>query len=80
MKTITVLSQPGCNPCSMVKQYLNESNIEFTSIDVTETPEVAAKYGVMSVPVTLLLGEDGKEISRSLGFKGNELNDIASQL
>lgn len=64
----------------MVKQHLTELGIEYKSIDVTESPESAAQYGVMSVPVTLLIDDKAGEISRSIGFKPNELNEMLESL
>lgn len=70
------LEQPSCNPCQLVSNYLKEKGIEFEAIDVTVRPEVAAEYGVMGVPVTILLNGEGSELKRSIGFKPNELDSI----
>ncbi|MFC8150407.1 thioredoxin family protein [Bacillus paralicheniformis] len=70
------LEQPSCNPCQLVSNYLKEKEIEFEAIDVTQRPEIAAEYGVMGVPVTILLDEKGSELKRSSGFKPDELDNI----
>ncbi|MED2945463.1 glutaredoxin family protein [Bacillus swezeyi] len=70
------LEQPSCNPCQLVSNYLNKKGIEFETIDVTERPEVAAEYGVMGVPVTILLDERGNEAKRIIGFKPDELDEL----
>ncbi|MEC1437352.1 glutaredoxin family protein [Bacillus sonorensis] len=70
------LEQPSCNPCQLVSNYLNEKGIDYEAIDVTERPEVAAEYGVMGVPVIILLDEKGDEVKRSSGFKPDELDKI----
>ncbi|KAA6472142.1 thioredoxin family protein [Bacillus swezeyi] len=68
------LEQPSCTPCQLVSNYLKEKGIEFEAIDVTQRPEIAAEYGVMGVPVTILLDEKGNEVKRSIGFKPDELD------
>ena len=70
------LEQPSCNPCQLVSNYLKEKEIEFEAIDVTQRPEIAAEYGVMGVPVTILLNAEGIELKRSIGFKPDELDNI----
>lgn len=70
------LEQPSCTPCQLVSNYLKEKGIKFEAIDVTERPEVAAEYGVMGVPVTILLDKEGNEVTRSTGFKPDELDNI----
>ncbi|GIN35671.1 thioredoxin family protein [Bacillus sp. FSL K6-1109] len=70
------LEQPSCHPCQLVSNYLKEKEIEFEAIDVNQRPEIAAEYGVMGVPVTILLDERGNEVKRSSGFKPDELDNI----
>ncbi|MGG0773838.1 thioredoxin domain-containing protein [Bacillus rugosus] len=74
------LEQPNCNPCKMVSNYLEESNIQFETVDVTQEPEVAARFGVMGVPVTILLSDQGEEVKRSIGFKPHELDELLKEL
>ncbi|MEK4632516.1 MULTISPECIES: thioredoxin family protein [Bacillus] len=70
------LEQPNCNPCKMVSNYLEQANTQFEAVDVTQEPEVAARFGVMGVPVTILLSDQGEEVKRSIGFKPDELEDL----
>ncbi|PRR87404.1 thioredoxin domain-containing protein [Bacillus atrophaeus] len=74
------LEQPNCNPCKMVFNYLNQANIEYETIDVTQQPEVAARFEVMGVPVTILLNDQGEEVKRSIGFKPEELEQLLKEL
>ncbi len=62
------LEQPNCNPCKMVSNYLEQADIQFKTVDVTQEPEVASRFGVMGVPVTILLNDQGEEVKRSVGF------------
>ncbi|MES5057052.1 thioredoxin family protein [Bacillus velezensis] len=74
------LEQPNCNSCKMVSNYLNNAGVEYETVDVTQKPEVAAQYGVMGVPVTVLLSDQGEEVKRSIGFKPDELDTLISEL
>lgn len=76
---LIVISQHGCNPCRMVKNYLNSENVEYTEVNVTEDPSKIDEYNVMSTPVTILL-ENGEEVARVAGFKPDELETLITQL
>ncbi|MCY8063948.1 thioredoxin family protein [Bacillus spizizenii] len=74
------LEQPNCNPCKMVSNYLEQADIQFETVDVTQEPEVASRFGVMGVPVTILLSDQGEEVKRSIGFKPDELDALINDL
>lgn len=59
-----------CGPCKMLLPVLDE--IDFTDIikvNVDEYPEIAKKFGVMSIP-TLVFFKDGLEQEREIGYRG----------
>lgn len=66
-------SAKWCGPCRMLEPVLESvsKNNNVLQIDVDETPFLAEKYGVMSIP-TLFVFENGKEISKSLGYATEE--------
>ncbi|MCY7759708.1 glutaredoxin domain-containing protein [Bacillus inaquosorum] len=74
------LEQPNCNPCKMVSNYLEQADIQFETVDVTQEPEVASRFGVMGVSVTILLSGQGEEVKRSIGFKPDELDALINDL
>ncbi|MCY9156341.1 thioredoxin family protein [Bacillus haynesii] len=74
------LEQPNCNPCKMVSNYLEQADIQFETVDVTQEPEVASRFDVMGVPVTILLNDHGEEVNRSVGFKPKELEELLKEL
>ncbi|KXJ35378.1 NrdH-redoxin [Bacillus spizizenii] len=74
------LEQPNCNSCKMVSNYLEQADIQFETVDVTQEPEVASRFGVMGVPVTILLNDQGEEVNRSVGFMPNELDELLKEL
>ena len=45
---------------------LENADIKVGKINVDEQPDLAAKFGVMSIP-TLVVMENGKEVNRSIG-------------
>ena len=69
-----------CGPCRMVspiieelaKQY--EGKILVGKVDVDANPQVAGKYGVMSIP-TVGLFNKGEEVQRQGGYGGKEMYD-----
>lgn len=38
MTTITVYTQPSCQPCKATKRWLDKRGITFTEVDVTTSP------------------------------------------
>lgn len=54
-QSIVVWSKQGCSYCNEVKTYLEERDIAYETIDVTEQDDrrdiLEAKYGVRHVPV-----------------------------
>jgi thioredoxin 1 len=62
-----------CGPCRMVAPVLNEIAVENPSIkvakiNVDEQPELASKYGIMSIP-TLLVFKNGKVANQAIGAR-----------
>ena len=61
-----------CGPCKMLAPIIEKvasehEDITVLKIDVDEVPDVAAKYGIRSIP-TLILFEDGKAVDMKLGY------------
>ena len=62
-----------CGPCRMIAPTLDEiaeerEDIKVCKVNVDEEPELAAQYGIVSIP-TLLVIKDGKIANKSLGAK-----------
>ena len=66
-----------CGPCKMAEPILDElsntytGKVAFVKVNVDEAGEVAGKYGMMSIPTTILFNK-GAEVSRQVGFAGKE--------
>ena len=61
-----------CSPCKIMEPVIEElekelkGKMEIEKINVDEKPDMAAKYGVMSIPTYVIL-KDGKEVGRRIG-------------
>lgn len=65
-----------CGPCRMVSPVIDEiaaerSDVAVGKINVDESPELARKYGVYSIP-TLIVIRDGKVINQAIGARSKE--------
>ena len=71
---IVDFSATWCGPCRMMAPVLEELSEEmsgkadFYNLDVDEAPEVAAKFGISSIPCLVLL-KNGQAVSQSVGFR-----------
>lgn len=76
---IIKFEQENCNPCTMVSNFLDSADVEYETIDAKQQPKDSSKYGIMSVPVTILLDNDDNEVSRVIGYVPAKLQDIIDQ-
>jgi len=54
---VVVYSLPSCPGCDQVKKFLEENDVKYDVVDVSDTikaREMVEKYKVMSVPVTVI--------------------------
>lgn len=78
-------SAAWCGPCKMLEPVLEELSGEvqgakIVKIDVDESPDVAQKYSVMSMP-TLLFFKEGKVMDQMVGVQSkgtieSKLNEL----
>jgi thioredoxin 1 len=67
-----------CGPCKLAGPVLEElsetykDKVIIQKLNVDESPAVPQKYGVMSIPTTILF-KGGKEIGRQVGFSGKQI-------
>ena len=67
---------PWCGPCRMVSPIVDQiaeerSDIAVGKVNVEEQPELAAQFGVMSIP-TLLVFKEGKLAQKAVGARPKE--------
>lgn len=65
-----------CGPCKMLSPIIDQIAGEVTDakickINVDEEPELAAQFGVMSIP-TLVVFKDGKVVNQAAGLRPKE--------
>lgn len=66
-----------CGPCRMMAPVLEQlaadydGNVKFAKVNVDENQELAARYGIMSIP-TLVIFKDGAEAGRIVGYMPKE--------
>lgn len=66
-------SATWCGPCRMLAPVLEElseemSNVSFYNVDSDENPQLAAEYGVTSIPCLIVLN-NGEVVDRTVGFQ-----------
>ena len=64
---------PWCGPCRMVSPVLDEiakerPDIKVAKINVDEEPELAMQFGVMSIPMLVVM-KDGKPVNQAVGAR-----------
>ena len=64
---------PWCGPCRMVAPIVEEiarecKDIKVGKVNVDEQPELASRFGVMSIP-TLVVMKDGKIVNQAMGAR-----------
>jgi len=62
-----------CGPCRMIAPIVEEiaeerSDIKVGKVNVDDVPELAAKFGVMSIP-TLVVMKDGELVNQAVGVR-----------
>ena len=66
-----------CAPCMMLAPIIEEisdeldGRVNVCKIDVDQAQDLAATYGVMSIP-TLMIFSKGKEVERTVGYMSKE--------
>ncbi len=62
-----------CGPCKMLAPILEEldsefENVDFVKVDVDEENELAARFGIMSIPAVYMF-KDGEVVAKTGGFQ-----------
>lgn len=65
-----------CGPCKMLSPLVeeiaaSEDSFEVFKLNVDEAPDVAARYGVMSIP-TLIAFKGGEAVQRKVGVQSKQ--------
>ena len=62
-----------CGPCKMIGQIFEsmENEVEVLKVNTDNFPDLAQKFGVMSIP-TVLLFKNGSEVDKFIGLRSKE--------
>ena len=73
MKKIFYFTAPWCGPCQTLGPIIESlsGQINYEKVNVDENQDLSIQYGVRNVP-TLLLLENGEEVSRLVGVQSKE--------
>lgn len=67
-------SATWCGPCKLLAPVVEsvsekmDGRVAFYNVDVDDAPELAAKFGINSVPCLILL-KNGEAVDQSVGFR-----------
>ena len=85
MITVKRFTAAWCGPCKQLAPIIGQiqseiSGVDFQTVDVDASPDIAMKYGVNSIP-TLVFEKDGQEVKRTLGMQTKQsLTSIINSL
>lgn len=74
LMTITLYTQPGCQPCRMTKRQLDKLNLSYQAVDVSENPEAVDTVkglGYSSLPVITV--EVSNQVDHWSGYQPHKL-------
>ena len=75
-------SQPSCAPCQMVSNYLKSKGVEYEEINVHDekNAELANKFNIQSVPVLVLVDDNGEFVDQAFKFNPAEIDRLIDLL
>jgi glutaredoxin 3 len=81
IKNYVVYSTPTCPSCNQLKQWLDEKDVKYEVVDLTQDPlrgqEMIQKTGQMVVPVSIIIFDDAEEKEEIvIGFDREKLIEV----
>ena len=75
MKAITIYSKHNCMQCQFTKKFLEDLNIPFTEVNLSEQPEQAEVVKALGFQTLPVIAAEGQEPFG--GFHPDKLNQLA---
>ncbi|WP_410768683.1 thioredoxin [Fontibacillus sp. BL9] len=78
--TLVDFDAPWCPPCKVLGPILEQlhedykGNVNLMKVNVDESPELAATYGIMSLP-TVIFFKGGEPVEKLVGLRPREVYD-----
>ena len=70
-----------CNPCKMLAKVLEQEGIDIPTIDVDKNKELAAKYGIRSIPAIVIEQANGSfEVISGSSLSNNQKDMLHAAL
>ncbi len=73
MTKFLYFSAEWCGPCKVygpiIDKVSKNNNIEINKIDVDQNPDLALKYGIRSIPTTLIIDDAGVVLKKFIGVQ-----------
>lgn len=72
---ITVYTLPVCVQCNQTKKLMDREGIEYSTVDLTTVPDVAARFkedGLLQAPI-VVVGNEGR---RWTGFRPDLIKEL----
>ena len=82
MKKIIKFWAPWCGPCRMYAPTFDkvaekyEGQVETVNVNVDEDKQLSAEYNVRSIPMTVLIKEDGTKVGKTGALSATELEEL----
>ena len=76
MKQIIVITGKQCPACRTLIRRLEEAKIEFSEIDMRNASEFISKYGIRSIPTSILADDIETNTIILTGYSNNIFNKI----
>ncbi len=77
-RTINVFTNPNCMPCKMTKRWLNEHNLPYNELQITDYADILRDEGYQSAPVVQVIDADGAETTWSGGYNVKQLQALVN--
>lgn len=77
--SILKFSRVGCTPCKTMTNFLHDKGVDYKELDVEDDAQLAAQYGIASVPTLLLVDDTGEVLDRVVGFNPGGIEELLNK-